>query len=61
MAVYELKQFGCDNCGALTDVLDPDESIPKGWIYGDGRHECYCPDCVRRLGIKTEIYGEGKK
>ena len=28
---FELKQYQCDCCGCLTDVLDPDQKLPDGW------------------------------
>lgn len=49
MALYELKQYGCDNCGALTEVLDPDQSLPKGWVFGKSFRKCYCPECAKKL------------
>ncbi len=52
MAVYELIQYGCDNCGKLSAVLDPDNDFPKGWVYGDGLRTCYCPECAKKLGVK---------
>lgn len=46
---YPLVQYSCDNCGTLTEVLDPDpdQPLPKGWTFGDGRHVHYCPKCSR--------------
>lgn len=52
MAVYELIQYGCDNCGTLTEVMDPDQKIPEGWVFGEYRHNCYCPECAKKLGIR---------
>ena len=45
--IYPLVQYGCDNCGALTEVLDPDQPLPKGWTLGDGRYVHYCPKCSK--------------
>ena len=53
MAVYELVQYGCDNCGTLTEVMDPDQQLPKGWVWlPETRHGIYCPECAKKLGIK---------
>jgi len=52
MAVYELVQYGCDNCGAMTDIMDPDQKIPEGWVFGENHRICYCPECAKKLGIK---------
>lgn len=52
MAVYELIQYGCDNCGALTEVLDIDQRLPEGWMFGESRHNLYCPECAKKLGVK---------
>ena len=52
MAVYELIQYGCDNCGKLSAVLDPDKGIPKGWVFGENHRICYCPECAKKLGIR---------
>lgn len=49
---YPLKQYGCDGCGKLTEVLDCDQPLPKGWTFGDGTHECYCPECSKNLKKK---------
>lgn len=46
---YELVQYGCDNCGKVTAVLDPDAGLPKGWVMGNGRHQHYCPGCAKKL------------
>lgn len=48
MARYELIQYGCDNCGRLSEVLDPDEGLPKGWVYGTTFRECLCPECAKK-------------
>ena len=54
MAVYELVQYGCDNCGTLTEVMDPDQKIPEGWVFGESRHDCYCPECAKKLGVSKQ-------
>ena len=45
---YTLVQYACDNCGELTEVLDPDQPLPKGWTYGNGLHVHYCPKCSKQ-------------
>lgn len=50
---YPLVQYGCDNCGALTEVLDLYQPLPKGWTFGDGRHVHYCPKCSKRKKINN--------
>lgn len=50
MAVYELIQYGCDNCGTLTEVMDPDQQLPEGWVWlPETRHGIYCPECAKKL------------
>lgn len=51
--IYELKQFSCDNCGNLSEVLDPDAPLPDGWKWTT-RLTHYCPTCVKKLNIKNE-------
>lgn len=51
---YHLVQYGCDNCGALTKVLDCDQALPKGWTFGDGLHVHYCPKCSRNKKLHYE-------
>lgn len=53
MAVYDLIQYGCDSCGKLSAVQDPDEGLPKGWVFGANHRICYCPDCAKKLGLKA--------
>lgn len=44
---YPLKQFGCNDCGCLTDVLDIDARLPKGWmLVSTFTH--YCPKCAKK-------------
>lgn len=45
---YPLKQYGCSRCGALSDVLDVDAPLPKGWIIG-GRLMHFCPECAVKV------------
>ena len=44
---YPLKQIGCNDCGALTDILDIDAKIPNGWLM-ISQHTHYCPKCAKR-------------
>ena len=48
---YPLKQYGCSRCGALTDVLDIDAPLPKGWMIG-GSHTHFCPECAGNISEK---------
>jgi len=53
---YDLVQYGCDRCGELTDVLDPDDHMPDGWVIlmpdQDDRFKHLCPKCAKELNIK---------
>ena len=59
---YDLVQYGCDKCGELTPVMDPDEKMPEGWVvlmpFDEERHKYrhLCPKCAKELllGIKPE-------
>lgn len=44
-----LVQYQCDKCGNLTDVMDCDQPLPKGWTIGEGRHTHYCPKCSIKI------------
>ena len=45
---YPLKQYGCDKCGELSEVLDCDQPLPKGWTYvGEHMETLYCPKCSK--------------
>lgn len=44
---YDLKQYGCNDCGNLSEVLDPDARLPEGWI-STGRGTHYCPECAKK-------------
>lgn len=46
---YPLKQYGCSRCGALSDVLDVDAPLPKGWIIGGSSHTHFCPECAGKI------------
>ena len=39
-----LKQYSCNDCGKLSDVLDIDENIPNGWDMVNS-HTHYCDKC----------------
>lgn len=44
---YPLKQIGCNDCGKLTDVLDIDAKLPRGWmLISTLKH--YCPECKKK-------------
>lgn len=53
---YDLVQYGCDKCGRLTPVLDPDDKMPLGWVilmpFEDEKYKHLCPFCARELGIE---------
>ena len=51
---YELKQYGCNKCGRLSDVLDPDEKLPNGWVIGESRFTHYCPECAKTIKIPED-------
>ena len=46
---YELVQYQCNKCGCLTDVMDCDERLPQGWVYGESRNEHLCQNCSKKL------------
>lgn len=50
---YELKQYGCNKCGKLSDVLDPDAKLPKGWVIVS-KLTHYCPECAKTIKIPEE-------
>lgn len=52
--IYELKQYACNDCGELSDVLDTDQQIPKGWLT-TSRLTHYCPKCAKKHVIASEI------
>ena len=39
-----LKQLQCNDCGKLSDVLDIDAKLPKGWLM-ISKHTHYCDKC----------------
>ncbi|MBP5725406.1 MAG: hypothetical protein J6X18_17740 [Bacteroidales bacterium] len=48
---YDLKQYGCTECGALTEVLDFDQPLPKGWTM-ISRMIHLCPECSKTMRDK---------
>jgi predicted nucleic acid-binding Zn ribbon protein len=54
-----LVQYQCDKCGNLTEVMDCDQPLPKGWTLGEGRHTHYCPKCSKRK--KQTSYDDKKR
>lgn len=42
-----LIQYICDDCGKSSDILDPDDKMPKGWI-AIGSHTHYCDMCANK-------------
>ena len=53
---YDLVQYGCDHCGRLSPVLDPDEGMPFGWVLMmpgfDEKYKHLCPVCATEMNIK---------
>ena len=47
-------QYICNNCGKLSEILDPDTGLPKGWKYGDGIDTHFCEKCCENKNIKLE-------
>lgn len=55
---FELKQYQCDCCGKLTDVLDPDQKLPDGWkvmIPSSDKYKHLCPECAKKY-IQESLY-----
>ena len=53
---FELKQYQCDCCGCLTDVLDPDQKLPDGWkviIPSSDKYKHLCPECARKFVLES--------
>ena len=53
---FELKQYQCDCCGCLTDVLDPDQKLPDGWkviIPDSDKYKHLCPDCAKKFVLES--------
>ena len=55
---YDLVQYGCDRCGRLSPVMDPDEHMPFGWIVmmpgEDKEYRHLCPICAAELKLKQK-------
>jgi hypothetical protein len=54
---YEKKQYGCDGCPAMTEVLRKLQHLPYGWVkvmqkvpggYWEGKF-LFCPDCAEKV------------
>ena len=54
---YDLVQYGCNECGALTDVLDIDQSLPDGWLMVS-RMTHLCPACAALEKLKKQEDGD---
>ena len=54
---YQLVQYGCDECGALTPVMDPDSKLPKGWVVVTS-HRHLCPECAKKTEIREKTQYE---
>ena len=53
---FELKQYQCDCCGCLTDVLDPDQKLPDGWkviIPDSDKYKHLCPECAKKFVLES--------
>ena len=56
---YPLKQYGCDRCGELSDILEVDAPLPEGWFItapmseAASRFTHLCPACARLLGADS--------
>ena len=52
---YELVQYGCNECGVLSEVVEADSAqFPEGWItISKSTH--YCDKCASKH--KLEEYG----
>ena len=53
---FELKQYQCDCCGCLTDVLNPDWKLPDGWkviIPDSDKYKHLCPDCAKKFVLES--------
>ena len=48
-----VKQFCCNDCGNLTDFLDIDAKLPKGWLM-ISRFTHYCPKCAKNHKLEDE-------
>ena len=53
---FELKQYQCDCCGCLTDVLDSDQKLPDGWkviIPDSDKYKHLCPECAKKFVLES--------
>ena len=53
---FELKQYQCDCCGCLTDVLDLDQKLPDGWkviIPDSDKYKHLCPECAKKFVLES--------
>ena len=53
---FELKQYQCDCCGCLSDVLDPDQKLPDGWkviIPDSDKYKHLCPECAKKFVLES--------
>ena len=62
---FELKQYQCDCCGCLTDVLDPDQKLCDAFNHmGGSLYSGICADEMNEIiqtlndtfGIDVEFY-----
>ena len=42
-----LIQYICDGCGKLSEVIDVDDEMPKGWMIA-GLHTHFCDVCAKK-------------
>ena len=53
---FELKQYQCDCCGCLSDVLDSDQKLPDGWkviIPDSDKYKHLCPECAKKFVLES--------
>ena len=53
---FELKQYQCDCCGCLSDVLNPDQRLPDGWktiIPDSDKYKHLCPECTKKFVLES--------
>lgn len=51
---YSLKQYACNYCCTLTEVLDFYQQLPNGWVQVS-RFKHYCPECAKKPFIKKML------